>query len=731
MNCFALLFCRRLAFRFIRFRFGLLLALMAVLAAVAGAQPPSASIDRRALVRRHNVVLTAADTLASLSVGNGRFAFTADVTGLQTFPEEYARGIPLGTQAEWGWHSFPNTAGYTIDEVAVEYPTCNDRTIPVAVQHETGRAAAAAHWLRANPHRLHLGIVGLTLLRADGTEAELTDIREVRQELDLWTGRLVSTFAVEGTPVRVELVAHPDRDLIAFMIRSDLIAAGRLRIKWRFPYGSDQHVGSGADWSQPERHTSRVAALTANGARIERHLDTTAYQVGLSWWGEATLRQAAPHHFELVPGGASDELAVSVAFGRSVGSELPDFQTTLGRSIAGWTRFWQSGGAIDFSGSTDPRAAELERRVVLSQYLTRTQCAGNYPPQETGLTFNSWYGKFHLEMHWWHGVHFALWNRLELLEPSLAWYRQILPEARRTAEWQGFPGVRWPKMTAPPGISSPSSVGEFLIWQQPHPIYFAELVHRQRPGRATLEQYREVVFQTAEFMAAFAQYDSTDGHYHLCHPLIPAQEIFPAAETDDPPFELAYWYYALDLAQQWRERLGLPRNAQWQAVIDGLAPLPQAGGRYLPAARAWDAYTNDDNRHDHPIVTGILGMLPPTPKVDPAVLAGTLETILERWDWPSTWGWDYPLLAMCAARLGRPDLAVDALLMDVQKNTYLPNGHNYQDERLRSYLPGNGGLLTAVAMMAAGWDGGPDRPAPGFPKNGTWSVRYEGLRPMP
>ena len=37
------------------------------------------------------------------------------------------------------------------------------------------------------------------------------------------------------------------------------------------------------------------------------------------------------------------------------------------------------------------------------------------PPQETGLTCNSWYGKFHLEMHWWHSVHFALWNRAPLL----------------------------------------------------------------------------------------------------------------------------------------------------------------------------------------------------------------------------------------------------------------------------------------------------------------------------
>jgi hypothetical protein len=88
-------------------------------------------------------------------------------------------------------------------------------------------------------------------------------------------------------------------------------------------------------------------------------------------------------------------------------------------------------------------------------------------------------------------------------------------------------------------------------------------------------------------------------------------------------------------------------------------------------------------------------------------------------------------MAMTAARLGRPNDAVDALLMNVQKNTYLPNGHNYQDQRLTIYLPGNGGLLSAVAMMAAGWDGAPTKDAPGFPKDGKWKVRSEGLVPMP
>ncbi|MFY7890269.1 MAG: hypothetical protein ACOVOW_15245 [Spirosomataceae bacterium] len=69
-------------------------------------------IDRKALVERHQVNVQRFDTLASLSVGNGRFAFTVDATGLQTFPSYYANGIPLGTQSEWGWHAFPNKDSY-------------------------------------------------------------------------------------------------------------------------------------------------------------------------------------------------------------------------------------------------------------------------------------------------------------------------------------------------------------------------------------------------------------------------------------------------------------------------------------------------------------------------------------------------------------------------------------------------------------------------------------------
>src|SRR5215471_2889347 len=67
-------------------------------------------IDRQALVARHNPRLHKLDPLSPLSLGNGEFAFTADVTGLQTFPEAY-RQIPLCTLSQWGWHSFPHPAG--------------------------------------------------------------------------------------------------------------------------------------------------------------------------------------------------------------------------------------------------------------------------------------------------------------------------------------------------------------------------------------------------------------------------------------------------------------------------------------------------------------------------------------------------------------------------------------------------------------------------------------------
>jgi hypothetical protein len=119
-------------------------------------------------------------------------------------------------------------------------------------------------------------------------------------------------------------------------------------------------------------------------------------------------------------------------------------------------------------------------------------------------------------------------------------------------------------------------------------------------------------------------------------------------------------------------------------------------------------------------------MLPAVHGLDTAVMGRTLDLVKRVWDWDETWGWDYPMMAMTAARLGRGEDAVSALLMPERTNTYLRNGHNYQDGRLTIYLPGNGGLLSALALMCTGGEG-QGAELPGFPKDGRWKVRYEGL----
>ena len=169
----------------------------------------------------------------------------------------------------------------------------------------------------------------------------------------------------------------------------------------------------------------------------------------------------------------------------------------------------------------------------------------------------------------------------------------------------------------------------------------------------------------------------------------------------------------------------------WDDIIARLSPLAYNSDRlYLAAESATDTYTNLRMTSDHPALLGALGILPDNPLIDRQVMKQTLDWIISNWNWPTSWGWDFPMTAMTAARLGERETAVSVLLMPVQKNTYLSDGHNYQDSRLRVYLPGNGGLLTAVAMMCAGWDGSKGR-NPGFPDNGDWDVRWEGLKPMP
>ncbi|MGB8226514.1 MAG: hypothetical protein WCE45_06600, partial [Sedimentisphaerales bacterium] len=579
----------------------------------------------------------------------------------------------------------------------------------------------------ANPHQTSLGQIGFILKKTDNSIAAVNDITNIHQELDLWTGLLTSSFELQGKKVLVKTACNPDFDNIAFEVESDLITENRLMVEIAFPYPTGKWGSDPADWTVPEKHITKLKKMSDTQIQILHNMNSLLYNCKIKFPTGAQIEQKQKHHYILKPSIEKNKWECSIVFADGSTNSPLDFNTTVQKSMEHWKHFWTTGGAIDLSESTDPRWKELERRIVLSQYLTAIQSAQKYPPQETGLTCTSWFGKFHLEMHWWHSVHFALWNRMDLFKPSLEWYKTTLPVARKIAKRQGYQGARWPKMVDPKGQDTPSSIAPLLIWQQPHPIYYAELYYRETPSTQVLEQYKDIVFQTAAFMTSYASWNDGRQCFELGPPLISAREFSPGTyeQNKNPTFELAYWRWGLLKANEWRKRLGLPIEPKWEQVANHLAPWPIQNGIYIEQ----ETVPVDDG--GHPCMLGAFGILPESPQLDKKIMINTLEYVLSHWQWNDTWGWDYPMMAMTAARAGCGDLAIRSLLLDVPKNTYLPNGHNYQRETLPCYLPGNGGLLTAAAMMAAGWDNSPNKNAPGFPDDGRWVVRWENLKKMP
>ncbi|AZP22710.1 hypothetical protein EJC51_45735 [Streptomyces aquilus] len=717
------------------------------------------TLDRRALVRRHNPVLTAPHPTDVLTVGNGDIAMTVDLSGLQTFPDFHElrpdprrvvdggetglpahiprpfdrddHQIPLRTQSTWGWYRTRTEREFLPDEATTTYETSRG-TVPYLDRKRLHRAGdpipdefAAGAWLAFNPRRTHLGRLALDVTsdgpRLDGPH-RLTD---TRTELDLWTGTVHATYRLDGVPVTVTTVAHPDVHRFAVRLRSPLLARG-LGVAWC----SDPQPDDLAPFELPLDERVSWAQLGPGRWEAHRAVESSAYVVTIETTGHLTphddgarvLVTTDQPELDVIVTLRPEERAASPtpSYGlprADAGTTASDFTSVQAASARWWEDHWLGGAAVSFEGSTDKRAGELERRVVLSQYLTAVNGAGATPPAETGLTYNTWTGKFHLEMHWWHAAHFALWGRGELLERSLGWYHGALAAARSTARRQGYRGARWPKQTDNSARESPSHIGVFLIWQQPHVIHLLELLYDEGRSTEFLTEHWPLVEATADFMADFVE--ERDGVFTLPPPLIPAQESYLADRLTnaDPTFELVYWCWALDVANAWRGRLGLPLRDDWDRVARGLRrPLVLPDGRY--AAIATPPYLV---RKDHPSMLMALGWLPDTGIVDPDIMGATLDAVWNHWDFQTSWGWDYPVMAMTAARLGDVGRALDALLFPSPKNQFLTNGHNPQMPGfLTLYLPANGGLLAAVAHVVAAVDGGAKPPA-------GWTVAAEGF----
>lgn len=79
-----------------------------------------------------------------------------------------------------------------------------------------------------------------------------------------------------------------------------------------------------------------------------------------------------------------------------------------------------------------------------------------------------------------------------------------------------------------------------------------------------------------------------------------------------------------------------------------------------------------------------------------------------------------------SGKIRKAGKAIELLLKESPKNCYVISGNNRQVGRkdLPLYLPGNGSLLLAAAIMTAGYEGCCRR-TPGFPDDGQWIVEFE------
>lgn len=681
-------------------------------------------IDRRAIVTRHDPEKDEIEPEAPLQVGNSSVAIGVDETGLQTFD-----GAWTNTLSEWGWHTAPPPETGGPDSYERQAVDSHGRTLRYALPSDDQEALV--DWLRANPHRIDLGRIGFRTQGAETPSIDPETVAGVSQTLDLWSGTISSEFEVDARPVTVETCCHPYRDLVAVHVESPLLASGRLGVELAFPAPDPSYMATNVgDWTRPEAHDTSMRRLGADAVGFERRLNEDAYSVALHWEDGAAIDQQGEHRFDLTSTGGS-ELAFVCAFSPSETAERsePTFDRTQRICAEHWPAFWRSGAAIDLSESDDPRWEELERRVVRSQYVMAVNAAGSAPPQESGLASNTWYGKLHLEMTLWHGLQFALWGREYLLEGWFDWFLETgLPAARRNAEKLGCEGARWQKMIDPDAAwQSPGWINPFRDNQQGHAIYWMEQLYRLHPHRKTLERYADVVFETADYMADIVAWDPGTERYVLGPPIITGTEATDGFDSYNPTVELSYWAYGLETAQQWRERLGMARKEAWDDVLENLSDPPTEDDSYVPL----ESHPDQSGIGANPFWLQAYGVMPGT-SVDPPKMETAYERVassLDEWD---LWGANFAMLAMTAARLGRPDEAVDWLLLDHPQNQYATNGCNVMEDEEATvtegaYLPGNGGLLWAVAMMAAGWEGAPDEHAPGFPEG--WTVRAEGLHP--
>lgn len=191
----------------------------------------------------------------------------------------------------------------------------------------------------------------------------------------------------------MQTVAAQESNTVGVTVTSPLLQRGRLGVFLDFPWNDGVQkfeapfVGV---WNATSNHTTALRTGGGLGrniqAQIAHTMDATTFFTSVGGDDFAVTRVSPDaHRYEIVPRRGQKEFSVAVAYSPGAVQAVASVEEIQRESQQAWQDFWSNHGFVDvLTGSADTRAEELQRRIILSQYLLRVNEAGDYPPQEVG-----------------------------------------------------------------------------------------------------------------------------------------------------------------------------------------------------------------------------------------------------------------------------------------------------------------------------------------------------------
>lgn len=582
---------------------------------------------------KYNLKFNHIDSKNPVTIGNGDFAITLDQTGTQSLYETY-KDIPLSTMSNknWFYKDKKNIKPSYVDGKAyMLFNLDNDPNYQINRQY---------------PFKYSFMQI---LLYDNDKLIDINNIKDVKQELDLYKGIVTSSFNYKEKINKTISFIYQDHDEFNFKLQSDNL---NLALKFNYP------------------------SYTKNGYRLDilPNVLVKEDRITLLYDDKNSLsfKLKSSSNYQIVENTLifdDNNVSFSLALDEIKEGKLLD-------------EFWKCDNGIIIDNE------ELVKKMVLSKYLLHVNSTGIYPPQESGLTYNCWNSKFHLEMHLIHSLWNIYNNHVGDLVKSFDYYLSIMPSSLKRASLNGYKGLRFPKMTGPDGEDSPSNIGPLLIWQAPHILFMLQEIYYLYNKENIIKKYEPLISGTIDFMISFLTLK--DSKYQMLDPLLEACESIPLDRCQNPSFELEYWRYTLERQPKIDTVLYGHQRYDYLDITSKIITPKEDDGIYLKTYVVIDKY---DLYKDHP-TEGFLMSFFKSKIVDKEKMVKTIDYILKNMDLSSYWGWDFPFLGLSLLNCGEIEKSIEVTQLNTINNQHLYNGYNTSPrDDLKAYLPGNGAFL--------------------------------------